>query len=288
MNSPSRRGFLKAAGLSSAAHVLAQAKTKSMGAIGVQLYTVRGVLGAKPVETLKAIDAIGYREVEVVGDTIDAIWPALKETNLKAVSVHLNSDLFLASRQNDLFAAIDQAKAHGFQYAVFPYLPPPRRGGPDVYHRLAQDLNAAGSRCHRAGLKLCYHNHAFEFQPMGSVTPLQILMRETDPKLVSLELDVFWVSVAGHDPVALLATYAERIALVHLKDKAEGVPVQYKEDVPGSAFKEVGSGTLKFEAILRAASQADVKHFFVEQDSTPGDPIASLRKSYDYLRALKF
>jgi sugar phosphate isomerase/epimerase len=174
------------------------------------------------------------------------------------------------------------------EYAVFPYLPENRRGGPDVYHKFAEELNTAGKRAHHAGLKLCYHNHAFEFKPMGSVAPLQILMKETDPSLLSLEMDVFWVSVAGHDPVVMLTTYAGRVALVHLKDKPAGFPVQYNEHVPASDFKEVGSGSINFRGVLRAAAQANVKHFFVEQDHTPGDPLASLRKSYEYLHGLQF
>lgn len=288
MPSLSRRGFLQAAAVSSTAGLLASAKTKTLQTVGVQLYTVRDVLPKDPLQTLKTIAEIGYREVEVIGATIPQIEPALKATNLKAVSAHLDSDLFLAKHQDELAKAVDELKSHHIEYAVFPYLPPQRRGGPDVYHRLAEDLNAAGKRCHHAGVKLCYHNHAFEFKPMGSVTPLQILMKETDPALLNLELDVFWVSVAGHDPVAMLTTYASRIALVHLKDKAEGTPVQFNENVPEADFKEVGSGSLHFAAILRAATQAGVKHFFVEQDHTPGDPLASLRKSYDYLHKLEF
>lgn len=288
MDSFSRRGFMKAAGLAPAAAALANAKTRTLETIGVQLYTVRDILPKDIEGTLKTIAEIGYREVEVIGATLDQISPALQRNKLKPVSIHLDSDLFLANHQSELSAAVDNAKHHGIEYAVFPYLPPQRRGGPDVYHRLAEDLNAAGSRCHRAGMKLCYHNHAFEFKPMGSVTPLQILMKETDKNLVSLEMDVFWVSVAGHDPVAMLTTYADRVALVHLKDKAEGTPVQFNENVPAADFKEVGSGTISFPGVLRAATQANVKHFFVEQDHTPGDPLASLRKSYEFLHGLKF
>lgn len=279
---------MKAASAGPAAAVLANARTKTLQTIGVQLYTVRDVLPKDPAGVLKAIAEIGYREVEVLGGTLAQISPALRENKLRAVSIHLNTDLFQPSRQSDLSAALEEAKHHGLEYAVFPYLPPQRRGGPEVYHKLAEDFNAAGARCHRAGLKFCYHNHAFEFKPMGSVTPLEILMKETDKSIVSLEMDVFWVSVAGHDPVAMLTTYADRVALVHLKDKAEGTPVQFNENIPAADFKEVGSGTLNFTGILRAAEQANVKHFFVEQDHTPGDPIASLRKSYEYLHALKF
>jgi len=104
-----------------------------------------------------------------------------------------------------------------------------------------------------------------------------------DRKLVALEMDVFWVSVAGHDPVGMLQEWKGRVALLHLKDKAKGTPVQYNEGVDRTAFKEVGSGSLDFTAILKAAPAAGVKHYFVEQDQTPGDPIESLRKSYEFV-----
>ena len=99
-------------------------------------------------------------------------------------------------------------------------------------------------------------------------------------------MDAFWVSVAGHDPVAMLQKLSGRVPLLHCKDKASGTEVMYKETVPRTAFKEVGSGSLDFRAILKAADAAGVEHYFVEQDHTPGDPIASLRKSYEYLQSI--
>jgi sugar phosphate isomerase/epimerase len=164
-----------------------------------------------------------------------------------------------------------------------PYLEPELRGGIETFKKLAEKLNQAGAKAKAAGLTLCYHQHAFEFEPLAGTTGLEVLMNETQEDLVSLELDVFWVSVAGHDPVNLLKQYGNRIRLLHLKDKARGTPVRFNEDVPNSTYKEVGSGSLDFPAILAAAQQTAVRHFFVEQDETPGDPIASLRKSFKYL-----
>jgi sugar phosphate isomerase/epimerase len=123
---------------------------------------------------------------------------------------------------------------------------------------------------------------------MNGTTPFQILLSETEKNLVSLELDVFWVSVAGHDPVQVIKHHSGRIALVHLKDKPKDFPVQYNEHVPADAFKEIGRGSLDFPAVLRAATDEGVKHFFVEQDQTPGNPLDSLKMSYDYLHKLSF
>jgi sugar phosphate isomerase/epimerase len=123
---------------------------------------------------------------------------------------------------------------------------------------------------------------------MEGSTPLEVLMQETHKDLVGLEMDAFWVSVGGNDPVELLKKYSGRVPLMHLKDKPAGMPVQYNESVAKTDFKEVGAGSLDFAAILRAASAAGVKHYFVEQDQTPGDPLVSLGQSFDYLRRLKF
>lgn len=253
--------------------------------LGVELYTVRNVIDADPSKTLKAIEDIGYAEVEAVYADLPKIWSALEQTKLKAVSVHVDTKLLMAggSQLDDAFGNLRQ---RGFHYAVFPYLGEPQRGGIDVYKKLAADFNKIGEQASKAGLTFCYHNHAFEFQPMNGTTPLQILLGETDKNLVSWEMDIFWVSVAGHDPVQMLKKYGDRVKLLHLKDKERGFPTQYNEHVPKSTFKEVGHGSINIPAVLAAAASTQVRHYFVEQDQTPGDPIVSLRESYQYLSSV--
>jgi sugar phosphate isomerase/epimerase len=111
-------------------------------------------------------------------------------------------------------------------------------------------------------------------------------MQATDPKLVGLELDVMWARVAGTDPVSVLKQYGERIPLVHLKNVAPGVKQRYDENIPGTAFRELGNGVVDIHAVLQAGTQAGVKHYFVEQDETAGDPLQALRKSFQYLEGL--
>lgn len=287
MTRTSRRSFLQSAPLACTG-LPALAQQKALSAIGVQLYTVRTILPRNPSQVLEDIESIGYREIEATADHLDIIWPALRKTKLAPVSLHLGMGLFAAGKEDDLKRAVDDAKSRGFQFVVYPYVMPEERGGADVYQRLAQRLNAAGKLASTAGLQLCYHNHAFEYQPIDSSTPLAILMDQTDPKWLALELDVFWASIGGHDPVEILEKYSGRVPLVHLKDKAKDTPVQYNEQVAPTAFKEVGKGALDFPAILRAASAHGVKHYFVEQDQTPGNPIDSLRDSFGYLRKLRY
>jgi len=161
------------------------------------------------------------------------------------------------------------------------------RGGVEVIRKLGDTLNAAGELCRKAGLTLCYHNHAFEYQPTPDGRLLDVLMKTADPKLVSLELDVMWAHVGGADPVSILQQYGDRIPLLHLKNVAPAVETRYNEEIPHAAFRELGNGAVDIPAVLRAAKQAGVKHYFVEQDYTPGDPLQSLRESFQYLEGLK-
>ena len=282
----SRREFLQATSL--AAALGAAGNAAQLKTLGVQLYTVRTVLPQKPEETLKAIRAIGYREAEATYAGLDDLWPKLQASGLKPVSIHLDSKSVTQGNPDDLSRIFDQLKKRGFTYAVFPYLPEPERGGVDVIKAFAEKLNQAGEKCRAAGMTFCYHNHAFEFATEQGKTLFQVMLDNTDQKLVAFEADLFWVSVAGGDPVEFLQKLSGRVPLVHLKDKAAGTEVMYKESVPKTAFKEVGSGVLDWPKVLRAAAAAKVAHYIVEQDQTPGDPVDSLRQSFGYLSKLKY
>ncbi len=284
MSHTTRRVFLaeSAALLPMAGSLFAYEPLKASN-LGVELYTVRNVIGKDPAATLQAIQKIGYTEVEAIYATLKEIWPALKQTSLQPVSVHIDESIFMKGG-SDLDSALGDVKERGFQYAVVPYIPVEQRGGADMFKRLAETLNKSGEKAKSHGLKLCYHNHAFEYKPIDGKTGLEMLMSDTQKDLVSLELDIFWASVAGHDPVEILKTYSGRVLLLHLKDKSKSfTQTQYNENVPHDTFKEVGSGSIDIPAVLKAADTAGVQHYFVEQDQTPGDPIESLRKSFNYL-----
>ena len=285
MNMTSRRSFLQASALAAALGTTGRAA--KLTRIGVQLYTVRSVLPQNPVETLNAIHDIGYQEFEATLAGFDKIWPAVQASGMKPVSMHLDSGM-ITRGADDLSRTLDQLKQYGFTYAVFPYLAPADRGGPDVIKALAEKLNRAGEKCRAVGLSCAYHNHAFEFEPVGGATLFQVLADNTDKKLVGFEVDAFWVSVAGHDPAEFIRKMSGRVPLVHLKDKAEGTAVMYKETVPRTAFQEVGHGVIEWPKVLRAAAAAGVQHYFVEQDQTPGDPVESLRQSFGYLSKLTY
>lgn len=280
----SRREFLQAAAI---AGFSATARADRLTAIGAQLYTVRDVLPQKPAETLNAIRAIGYQEIEASWDNFDKIWPMVRASGLKAVGMHVDNTL-LSKGADEMSRVVDRLKAWGFSYAVYPYVPQNERGGPDAIKALADKLNLLGERCHAAGIQAAYHNHAFESAPAGNQTLFQVLIDHTDKKLVAFELDCFWLSVSGNNPVEVIQKLSGRVPLLHCKDKARGTEQRFDESVPRTAFKELGNGVLDWPAIIRAASAAGVKHYIVEQDQTPGDPLDSLRQSYNYLSTLNY
>ena len=285
MSRISRRNFVvQSTAALAAARALSAFEPLRASNLGVQLYTVRDTITKDPAKDLQAIEAIGYQEVEVVYATLDQIWPALQATKLKAVSAHVDTAIFMegGSKLDD---TIGKVKEKGFSFIVVPYIPPSDRGGMPVFKKLADILNKSGEKAKAAGLTLCYHNHAFEFEPIDGTTGLDVMLKETDKSLVSLELDIFWASVAGHKPVEVMKKHGDRIALLHLKDKAAGLPVQYNENVPKETFKEVGHGSIDIPGVLAEAKHIGVKNFFVEQDQTPGDPLDSLKQSFQYLSA---
>lgn len=287
MTPMTRRSFTCSA--IAAASLTTPAFGRKLSTFGVQLYTVRDIINKDPERVLSEIEAAGYKEIEAGYDNLGKIMEAAHKAKLRAVSIHLDTYLFTKNRDK-LGPVLEEVKNHGFEYVVCPYIDPKDRGGVDVIKKLADNLDKAGAQCMGAGLKLCYHNHAFEFASAGegAGTLMDVLLANTDPKHVGWEMDIFWVGVTGNDPVDWLKKYSKRVALLHVKDKADGVAKRFDENVPRSAFKEVGAGTMDLKAILHAATESGVKHFFVEQDSTPGDPLASLKVSASYLKKFDF
>jgi sugar phosphate isomerase/epimerase len=278
----------------------------------VQLYTVRDQMKATAAETLKAIAGIGYKEIELGRADLARLVPLAKEVGLNPTSTHIEAGIVTGAKppapgapapaagaapsppptpptDDALKKTFDEIRAFGPSYAVVAYLFKGERPKDAAgWTKFAEQMNRAGKFAKSAGLTLGYHNHGFEFEklPDGQRT-LDVLLKGFDPALVQIELDVYWVSITGADPVALIKQLGKRVPLLHLKDKDKTAPPETDEGkVARTSFKEVGSGGLDFPAILKAAASAGVSHLFVEQDQTPGDPIASLKQSYEYLSKL--
>lgn len=289
-----RRSFL----LASAAPVLNAQRPPLYGA---QLYTLRAAIEKDPETAIRRLAEIGYRQVEIIRRQLEVL-PILRKHSLVPVSCHLESAMVTGKwaegaafakrfgatypeKPLDSSRVLGELKAAGIRYAVIAYLVPEER---DNYQDFADRMNRFGRQCRDLGIQLAYHHHAFEFAPAnGGVRPIDTLLSRFDPKVVQLEADIFWASVAGQNPAEFLKSLRGKLALVHLKDKAQNTAHQFHEALPPDAFREVGAGGLDIRAAIAAAPAAGAKHFFVEQDECPGDPIDSLKKSWTYLSTLR-
>ena len=196
----SRRTFLTAAGVLGALAPAALAEERFRKPLGVQLYTVRKLLPQHADETLRSIADIGYTEVESMSADMARLKPLFEKYNLSCPSAHFESglvtgrrDLWHLKAQATWDHAVEDAKRWGLEYMVVPYLMPAERGD---FAAFAEKLNHAGEVCNKAGVKLCYHQHAFEFGGQPGHRPIDIFLERTDPALVNLEMDVFLVSVS--------------------------------------------------------------------------------------------
>lgn len=281
-----RRSFVKVAagaavggmfGLDRQAAALAsEAPTgRALDKIGVQLYTVRTLLQEDFAGTLRAVAGIGYEEVEFAGyfdHQPQEVRSLLEQVGLEAPAAHLP----LASFRDDLAGTLELARAVGHRYLVLPWLEPEDRVSIARYRELAAFFNEVGAACREAGLTFGYHNHDFELQAIDGRVPLDVLLEETDPELVEFELDLFWITKGGADPLHYFERYPGRFTLCHVKDMTAD-----------ERMVDVGAGRIDFAAIFGRAEQAGLEHFFVEHDQ-PADPLASIRASHDYLQALRF
>jgi sugar phosphate isomerase/epimerase len=242
--------------------------------LGVQLYTVRDLLAENFVGVLEAVRRIGYEEVEFAGyhgRDPHAIRTVLEDTGLTSPAAHVG----LGALRTDLDAQVEAAHALGHRWLVVPWLDEPERASLDGYRRIAAELNAIGARLQEAGLHLAYHNHDFEFEAFGGArSGYDVLLAETEPALVALELDLYWAVHGGRGPLALFEQHPGRFPLLHLKDRMED-----------GEMVEVGMGEIDFAEVFAHAEQAGVRHTFVEHDA-PWDPLLSIRYSYQHLAPL--
>ncbi|HEX7117427.1 MAG TPA: sugar phosphate isomerase/epimerase [Longimicrobiales bacterium] len=243
--------------------------------IGLQLYTVRTLMARDFEATLETVAAIGYREVEFAGyfDRSPAeVRGALDRAGLDAPSAHVGLDAI----RGDWDRTLDAALEIGHRWLIVAWLPAGERRTLDDYRRLAEEFDRAGERARAAGLRFGYHNHDFEFVPVDGRVPYDTLVAATDPEHVAFELDLYWASRAGRDPLDCFRRHPGRFALVHVKDM---------DGTAAKGMTDVGDGVIDFAAILARAAEAGVRHFFVEHDR-PAAPIESIRRSYAYLKRL--
>lgn len=251
---------------------------------GVQLYSVRQLLANDLAGVLRAIRAIGYTQVELLWSVYSHPAKELRSM-IQDAGLAVPSGLFHFA---DLEAKIEYASKLGLTYVVCPDLPKSYSASLEGMKQAGAEFNRLGERVRSAGMSLAYHNGNSEFRPFEGTNIFNLLMENTDPKLLGLEIDCYWAIQAGQDMKTLLEKYRERVHLLHLKDRAAGATVSYDPEGPPGHFTDVGKGTIDWPSIFRQASAQGVKYFFVDQDGSSLPPLESLKVSFAYLHALKF
>lgn len=269
--------------------------------IGLALYTVRNQFLQDPKGTLTQVAAIGYQEVEISPFPkipSSELKQAVAAAGLKAPAGHTDAQHL----KGDVQPLIDTFTEVGLQYmicsfpATRPGAPPVARTpgqrfdpnfGEDDYKWMAETFNQVGEKCQKAGIQFGYHCHNLDFKVFDGRPVLDMLLADTDPKLVQVEMDCYWVVRAGKDPVDYLKRYPGRIPILHLKDMKPGLaPTTSISEGGGDGFTEVGKGSIDWKRIFQGAPEGGVKHYFVEQDKCSGPPMESAKISYEYLKTL--
>lgn len=301
-----RRAFLQQLGMTAMVALLSESAVantiRNIGSyvdrskIGLQLFTLRTLLLKDVKAVISKVSQIGYDTVETYygypgAYATEGFWGldakafrALLEANqLSSPSGHYNVSTYLSPDGNEdvLKSHIETAAIVGQQYFVIPGLPTDIRtsGTIDDYKRMAEKFNRAAELCKAHQLKLAYHNHAFEFKDQGDgLTGYQTLLKETDPALVSFELDIFWLINAGYDPLTLFKENPGRFKMWHVKDM---------DKVDKSVYTEVGTGRIDYKSILAEAELSGLENLFVEQDVIQIDLYDSITQSLKYVKNLR-
>lgn len=246
--------------------------------IGLQLYTVRDMMKANVEDTLAKVAGIGYKEVEFAGyydRTPQALRATLDKLGLTSPASHIGLDQIDPAKIN---ATLDAANQIGNKFIIVAYLLDTQRKTLDDWKRVSDAFNKAGQAAAARDMHFAYHNHDFEFVTIDGKVPYDVLLESTDPSLVRMEMDLYWITKAGGDWQAYFNRWPGRFNLVHVKDSAG--PPQHE-------MREVGGGTIPFGKIFAQRKKGGIEHFFVEHDN-PKDPIASITASYQHLSKLTF
>jgi sugar phosphate isomerase/epimerase len=273
-----RSMMLGAGGLACQPTAALAARTGKIRTIGLQLYTVRNLFAADPVATLEKVAKVGYREVEYGGGGYDRMDHGLLRNTMDRLgltcpSLHIPYESLL----DNFDASVAMAKTLGADTVVLPYMVDKHRNA-EAWKAALVNINRFGERLKAAGLGFAYHNHDFEFTvKTDGVSLFEQLVKECDPALVKIELDLYWAVHAGEDPQALIRSLAGRIYSYHVKDMRAD-----------RSMTSVGSGTIDFAGIFKLNQLAGVRHFYVENDQAPAPYIPDISKSFQTLRTLRF
>ncbi|WP_222983746.1 sugar phosphate isomerase/epimerase family protein [Flagellimonas meishanensis] len=317
-----RRKFLQSAALASSATMVmglgagASPSKKGLSSIGIQLFSLPKLLENDLEGSLALLRQMGYTEIEIYGPypfsstaawdrwkqivpsigfsgsgffgkTAEEFKALLDEHELRATSGHID----LVTLETDMPTVGQAVRTLGLDCFGISAIPEDLRQSLDDYKRMADRFNKIGENAKKEGFKFLYHNHGYGLHEMDGRIPLDIILDNTDPELVFFEMDIYWTTAGGMDPVELLKANPGRYIALHLKDMKE---ITHFEGDGGTAdqwialwpqMTTVGSGAMDIPSIITQGQKSGVKHFFVEQDLVE-NPSVALQKSIDYLRNL--
>ncbi len=245
--------------------------------IGIQLYTVRDLLQADFTGTLRQVAAIGYNAFEFAGYgdlTAAELKSLLQELRVQCCGAHIGIEQLDANFNSVLEYNLELGNPN----IVCPYMPNTYQDKKaDGFKAFAEKMNLYGETIKKAGMQFIYHNHAFEFEKVDEKYLYDILLENTQPDLVKIEADLYWVKRAGIEPIDFMKTYRNRLTMLHMKDMANDAE---------QSFAPVGTGVMDFPPIILAAREIGVEWFIVEQDRCTGSPIEAITTSYTNMKTL--
>jgi sugar phosphate isomerase/epimerase len=255
--------------------------------LGVQLWSFREEAKADPVAMLRMVRRMGLTHVETAGlydMPVERFAEALRSAGLTVSSMHVSYD----DLKNNPQTVIANAKALGARYVGIAWYPHGSNGFTEADARKAiADFNQFGRTLKDAGLTFFYHNHGYEPVPHGDGTLLDLIIRETDPALVSFEMDVLWTWLPNVDPVALIRRHPGRFKLMHIKDMRPGLARgSLAGGVPPEQKAVIGEGQVNWAALMAAAERDGFELYYIEDEST--NPVGNVPKSIAYLETLRY
>jgi sugar phosphate isomerase/epimerase len=283
--------------------------------VGVQLFSIPKILEKDFAGTMKMLAGIGYKEIEFYGpypfsakedvERWDAVTPSLgfsgsgyfgltvkqvkkilDDNGLSSPSMHTG----LFTLENRMSEMAEAAQVLGTKYIILPSAQ--TQTTLDGYKRQAEQFNKIGTSAAKHGLRFTYHNHGNGLKEIEGKVPMELILEQTDPKLVYMQMDIYWTTAGGIDPVSYLDKYPGRFKLMHIKDMTK--KVQFSGDGGDSKqwielfpyMTDAGSGVLDLKNILSRAKVSGMEHYIVERDLAP-NPEDALRKAYQYVSGLK-
>ncbi len=261
---------------------------KSFG-VGLQLYTIRDAMAADVKGSLQKVSDLGYKNLELAsysdgqfyGYAPSEFKKMVNDMGMDIISSHTQVEAAGITVDNARKMADDHA-ALGVKYCVQPWVEEADRNV-ESYKKMVGDWNEVGRIMKGVGIQFGYHNHNFEFENLDGVVPYyDILLKEMDPDLITMEIDFYWVSKAGQDPLEMFKKYPGRFQLFHMKDMFNREAPYF--DVVKDDIAPVGAGVLDFKKYLEAKELAGMKYLFVEDDNQGnGKPFEALETSINNL-----